>query len=122
VSDIDTVAVDSLKALDPNGPIREADMKTTNFEVCSYPKSRQRSWTLVHPPKAKNSHRAKFPHSLRRHYDGDGMRRHATDFDDEWRRGQLEFHALADALATRRATERPGFHRLTILHHVNPGL
>ena len=26
MSDIDTVAVDSLKALDPNGPIREADM------------------------------------------------------------------------------------------------
>ena len=26
VSDIDTVAVDSLKALDPNPPIREADM------------------------------------------------------------------------------------------------
>jgi len=26
VSDIDTVAVDSLKALDPNGPIREADI------------------------------------------------------------------------------------------------
>jgi hypothetical protein len=27
VSDIDTAAVDSLKALDPNRPIREADMK-----------------------------------------------------------------------------------------------
>ena len=26
MSDIDTVAVDSLKALDPNRPIREADM------------------------------------------------------------------------------------------------
>jgi hypothetical protein len=26
VSDIDTVAVDSLKVLDPNRPIREADM------------------------------------------------------------------------------------------------
>ena len=26
VSDIDTVAVDSLKALDPNGPIREAEV------------------------------------------------------------------------------------------------
>jgi hypothetical protein len=29
VSDIDTVAVDSLKALDPNGPIREADIRRT---------------------------------------------------------------------------------------------
>jgi hypothetical protein len=27
VSDIDTVVVDSLKALDPNRPIREADIK-----------------------------------------------------------------------------------------------
>jgi hypothetical protein len=27
VSDIDTVAVDSLKVLDPNRPIREADMQ-----------------------------------------------------------------------------------------------
>jgi hypothetical protein len=27
VSDIDTVVMDSLKALDPNRPIREADMK-----------------------------------------------------------------------------------------------
>jgi hypothetical protein len=28
VSDIDTALVDSLKALDPNRPIREADMRT----------------------------------------------------------------------------------------------
>jgi hypothetical protein len=28
VSDIDTVAVDSLKVLDPNRPIREADIST----------------------------------------------------------------------------------------------
>ena len=27
MSDIDTVAVDSLKVLDPNGPIREADIR-----------------------------------------------------------------------------------------------
>jgi hypothetical protein len=30
VSDIDTVAVDSLKALDPKRPIREADMSQTS--------------------------------------------------------------------------------------------
>jgi hypothetical protein len=29
VSDIDTVVVDSLKALDPEWPIREADMQAT---------------------------------------------------------------------------------------------
>jgi hypothetical protein len=28
VSDIDTAAVDSLKVLDPNRPIREADIRT----------------------------------------------------------------------------------------------
>ena len=31
VSDVDTAAVDSLKALDPNRPIREADMATNAF-------------------------------------------------------------------------------------------
>jgi hypothetical protein len=30
-TDIDTVAVDSLKALDPNGPIREADIAPLLF-------------------------------------------------------------------------------------------
>jgi hypothetical protein len=30
VSDIDTVVVDSLKALDPEWPIREADMSQTS--------------------------------------------------------------------------------------------
>jgi len=30
VSDIDTVLVDSLKALDPKRPIREADMRRTS--------------------------------------------------------------------------------------------
>jgi hypothetical protein len=33
VSDIDTVAVDSLKALDPNGPIREADVTAQGDKV-----------------------------------------------------------------------------------------
>ena len=33
VNDIDTVAVDSLKALDPNGPIREADIRRAPTEA-----------------------------------------------------------------------------------------
>jgi len=32
-SDIDTLVVDSLKALDPKRPIREADIKQRNFHV-----------------------------------------------------------------------------------------
>jgi len=32
-TDIDTVAVDSLKALDPNGPIREADIRRAPTEL-----------------------------------------------------------------------------------------
>jgi len=59
-------------------------------------------------------------HSLRRHYDGDGMHRRAADFDDEWRGGKLEFHTLADTLATRSATGRQGFPHVTILRHINP--
>jgi hypothetical protein len=31
-SDIDTVVVDSLKALDPERPIREADIETTSLQ------------------------------------------------------------------------------------------
>jgi hypothetical protein len=31
VSDIDTALVDSLKVLDPEGPIREADVETTGL-------------------------------------------------------------------------------------------
>jgi len=35
VSDIDTAVVDSLKALDPNRPIREADITfTTDCYIC----------------------------------------------------------------------------------------
>jgi hypothetical protein len=34
-TDIDTVAVDSLKALDPNGPIREADIRLQR-NICRY--------------------------------------------------------------------------------------
>jgi hypothetical protein len=33
VSDVDTAAADSLKALDPNRPIREADMARRNLNV-----------------------------------------------------------------------------------------
>ena len=33
-SDIDTAAVDGLKALDPNRPIREADMGWMSLNVC----------------------------------------------------------------------------------------
>ena len=32
--DIDTAAVDSLKALDPNRPIREADIPPYSYDVC----------------------------------------------------------------------------------------
>ena len=35
VSDIDTVVVDSLKALDPEWPIREADIEGTVILQCS---------------------------------------------------------------------------------------
>jgi hypothetical protein len=34
VSDIDTAVVESLKALDPNRPIREADMAVSEVDVC----------------------------------------------------------------------------------------
>jgi len=34
VSDIDTGVVDSLKALDPNRPIREADMAWRTANIC----------------------------------------------------------------------------------------
>jgi hypothetical protein len=33
-TDIDTAAVDSLKALDPERPIREADITAANRDVC----------------------------------------------------------------------------------------
>ena len=38
VSDIDTVVVDSLKALDPKRPIREADIPRTRRHVSKVPK------------------------------------------------------------------------------------
>ena len=38
-SDLDTVMVDSLKALDPNRPIREADISTCLRDVRFTPKS-----------------------------------------------------------------------------------
>jgi hypothetical protein len=36
VSDIDTVVVDSLKALDPERPIREADINAANLSECPF--------------------------------------------------------------------------------------
>jgi hypothetical protein len=39
VSDIDTVVVDSLKALDPEWPIREADIAGRQFHVRFVPKA-----------------------------------------------------------------------------------
>jgi hypothetical protein len=37
VSDIDTVVMDSLKALDPNRPIREADIAWLDLRVTALP-------------------------------------------------------------------------------------
>ena len=37
MSDIDTVVVDSLKALDPKWPIREADIARCNWHVAEVP-------------------------------------------------------------------------------------
>jgi hypothetical protein len=41
-SDIDTVVVDSLKALDPKWPIREADMRSRDWHVSLGPKALNR--------------------------------------------------------------------------------
>jgi len=46
VSDIDTVVVDSLKALDPEWPIREADVNSPFPHVA---KGQQRLYTLLTP-------------------------------------------------------------------------
>jgi hypothetical protein len=43
VSDIDTAVVDSLKALDPNRPIREADIAVASQNVCLRPRRHRRS-------------------------------------------------------------------------------
>ena len=39
MSDIDTAAVESLKTLDPDRPIREADMCGATSDVCFGPKA-----------------------------------------------------------------------------------
>jgi hypothetical protein len=39
VSDIDTAAADSLKVLDPKRPIREADIRSRDQDVCFVPKA-----------------------------------------------------------------------------------
>jgi hypothetical protein len=48
VSDIDTVVVDSLKALDPEWPIREADMRaiTSMRPLCAISDQKHRSKSL----------------------------------------------------------------------------
>ena len=43
MSDIDTVTVDSLKALDPNRPIREADIEVANRKTASRRSIRHRT-------------------------------------------------------------------------------
>ena len=51
-SDIDTVVVDSLKALDPKWPIREADMRQRDWHVSLGPTRAIGSAQLACPPAA----------------------------------------------------------------------
>ena len=46
VSDIDTAAADSLKVLDPERPIREADMVSEGGDVAEWPRRRHRLYVL----------------------------------------------------------------------------
>ena len=49
-SDVDTVLVDSLKALDPNRPIREAEMAVSpNESSLDYPLLRRDTCKFDHP-------------------------------------------------------------------------
>src|SRR5207245_724566 len=48
VSDIDTVVVDSLKALDPEWPIREADIAQRGWHGRKVPPAEQKSATCRH--------------------------------------------------------------------------
>ena len=56
VSDIDTVAVDSLKALDPNRPIREADMSRAGRRTSSVETDPNRKWSSPFCCDAQSSH------------------------------------------------------------------
>ena len=47
MSDIDTAEVDSLKALDPEWPIREADMSLVEIPQCSGLRYRKNAFRLV---------------------------------------------------------------------------
>jgi hypothetical protein len=55
VSDIDTVVVDSLKALDPKRPIREADIDRLDLKVCSGPSEADVGASPTRPPPAMGS-------------------------------------------------------------------
>jgi hypothetical protein len=57
VSDIDTRAVDSLKALDPQRPIREADIKFDTIDVCFRGQSGHGASMLQCPLMTLNGHR-----------------------------------------------------------------
>jgi hypothetical protein len=48
-SDVDTVVVDSLKALDPDRPIREADIHCGNRNVCFGPRADINGMSTVGP-------------------------------------------------------------------------
>jgi hypothetical protein len=76
----------------------KADVTLLNFDVRFTPESGRCRVAVGCPRRAKSRYRTKSPYSLRRHYDGDGMRHRGADFDDEWRDKLVEFHALADTL------------------------
>src|SRR5580704_18491521 len=58
--------------------------------------------------------------SIFRNYDLYLVRLDATELDGEWRRGEIELYALADALAAHCAAEGGGLHCLTGLRDVDP--
>ena len=60
MSDIDTVAVDSLKALDPNGPIREADIRLQR-NICRYGPIRDQTHRNMIGAKRKTANAAVSP-------------------------------------------------------------
>jgi len=59
VSDIDTAVVDSLKALDPEWPIREADMSPVEIPQCSGLRYRKNAFHLVGLDQRAQSFRSK---------------------------------------------------------------
>jgi hypothetical protein len=79
-------------------PSTQRSVARSNRDVRFAPESGRCRVAVGCPRRAKSRYRTKSPYSLRRHYDGDGMRHRSADFDDEWRDKLVEFHALADAL------------------------